>query len=185
MPRRQCLIHGSAANTDLQEKETNAHLQPAFTPCPSLHTFLKSPARKNLLPGKCIVDSTWFVPPPSREKIWREELSLGLVQNESKAHRLISICTKPRKSFSRQTLSLDKPSGIDNTACCKKVETLVSSRADLFNLRKQVPARPAAALWRADSPGAGGTGRSTCRGVSTRRTRLARGKRGNRGPTQT
>ena len=132
-----------------------------------------------------IVDSTWFVPPPCREKIWREDLSLGLVQNESKAHRLISICTKPRKSFSRQTLSLDKPSGIDNTACCKKVETLVSSRADLFNLRKQVPARPAAALWCADSPGAGGTGRSTCRGVSTRRTRLARGKRGNRGPTQT
>ena len=30
------------------------------------------------------------------------KLFLGLVQNESKAHRLISICTKPRKSFSRQ-----------------------------------------------------------------------------------
>ena len=55
-----------------------------------------------------------FVPPPSREKIWREKLFLGLVQNESKAHRLISICTKHRKSFSRQILSLDKPSGIDN-----------------------------------------------------------------------
>ena len=37
------------------------------------------------------------------------------------------------------------------------------SRADLFNLRKQVPARPAAALWRAASPGAGGTGRSAAR----------------------
>ena len=61
-----------------------------------------------------IVDSTWFVPPPSREKIWREELCLGLVQNESKSHRLMSICTKPRKGFSRQILSLDKPSGIDN-----------------------------------------------------------------------
>ena len=50
----------------------------------------------------------------SREKIWREKLFLGLVQIESKVHRLISICTKPRKSFSRQILSLDKPSGIDN-----------------------------------------------------------------------
>ena len=30
-------------------------------------------------------------PPPSRENILREELCLGLVQNESKAHRLISI----------------------------------------------------------------------------------------------
>ena len=62
-----------------------------------------------------IVDSTWFVPPPSREKIWREKLFLGLVQNESKAHRLISICTKPRKSFYHQFFALDKPSGIDNT----------------------------------------------------------------------
>ena len=51
----------------------------------------------------------------SREKILREKLFLGLVQIESKVHRLISICTKPRKSFSRQILSLDKPSGIDNT----------------------------------------------------------------------
>ena len=32
------------------------------------------------------------------------KLFLGLVQNESKAHRLISICTKPRKSFSRQII---------------------------------------------------------------------------------
>jgi hypothetical protein len=53
-------------------------------------------------------------PPPSREKIWREKLFLGLVQNESKAHRLISICTKPRKSFYHQFFALDKPSGIDN-----------------------------------------------------------------------
>ena len=50
----------------------------------------------------------------SRDKIWREKLFLGLVQNESKAHRLISICTKPRKSFSHQFFALDKPSGIDN-----------------------------------------------------------------------
>ena len=49
------------------------------------------------------------------------------------------------------------------TAGCKKVETLVSSRADLSKPRKQVPARPAAALWRAASPGAGGTGRSAAR----------------------
>ena len=59
-------------------------------------------------------------PPPSREKNWREELCLGLVQNESKAHRLISIRTKPRKSFSRQILSLDKPSGIQYSKCSKK-----------------------------------------------------------------
>ncbi|MGB1603040.1 MAG: hypothetical protein ACPIOQ_60475, partial [Promethearchaeia archaeon] len=45
----------------------------------------------------------------------------------------------------------------------KKVETLVSSRADLSKPRKQVVARPAAALWRAASPGAGGTGRSAAR----------------------
>ena len=58
-----------------------------------------------------------------------------------------------------------RPGGIfpKTTAYCKKVETRVSSRADLFNLRKQVPARPAAALWRAASPGAGGTGRSAAR----------------------
>ena len=45
----------------------------------------------------------------SRDKIWREKLFLGLVQNESKVHRLISICTKPRKSFSRQIIFRDKP----------------------------------------------------------------------------
>jgi hypothetical protein len=49
------------------------------------------------------------------------------------------------------------------TAYCKKVETSVSSRADLSKPRKQVVARPAAALWRAASPGAGGTGRSAAR----------------------
>ena len=65
-----------------------------------------------VLIASCIVDSTWFVPPPSREKIWREKLFLRLVQNESKANRLISICTKPRKKFSRQILSLDKPSAL-------------------------------------------------------------------------
>ena len=43
------------------------------------------------------------IPPGlSREIFWRETLFLCLVQNESKPHRLISICTKPRKSFSRQ-----------------------------------------------------------------------------------
>ena len=53
--------------------------------------------------------------------------------------------------------------GVCITAYCKKVETLVSSRADLSKPRKQVVARPAAALWRAASPGAGGTGRSAAR----------------------
>ena len=51
----------------------------------------------------------------SRDKIWREKLFLGLVQNEINLFALLSICTKPRKSFSLQILSLDKPSGIDNT----------------------------------------------------------------------
>ena len=36
----------------------------------------------------------------SRDKIWQEKLFLGLVQIESKVHRLISICTnKPRICF--------------------------------------------------------------------------------------
>ena len=55
----------------------------------------------------------------SRDKIWREKLFLGLVQIEINLCTLLSICTKPRKSFSHQILSLDKPSGIDNTALQK------------------------------------------------------------------
>ena len=56
----------------------------------------------------------------SRENIWRETLFLCLVQIESKAHRLISICTKHRKSFCRQNFSRDKPSGIDNSPRTQK-----------------------------------------------------------------
>ena len=51
----------------------------------------------------------------SRDKIWREKLFLGLVQIEINLCTLLSICTKPRKSFSRQIFSRDKPSGIDNS----------------------------------------------------------------------
>ena len=51
----------------------------------------------------------------SRDKIWREKIFLGLVQLEIDLLALLSFCTKPRKNFSRQILSLDKPSGIDNT----------------------------------------------------------------------
>ena len=51
----------------------------------------------------------------SRDKVWREKLFLGLVQIEINLCALLSFCTKPRKIFSRQILSLDKPSGIDNT----------------------------------------------------------------------
>ena len=80
-------------------------------PFPSPRSFSKR-LHEKFAANVSIVDSTWFVPPPSREKIWREELCLGLVQNESKANRLISICTKPRKNFSRQILSLDKPSAL-------------------------------------------------------------------------
>ena len=58
--------------------------------CPRKTTWHRRTLKSTLHP---IVDSTWFVPPPSREKIWREKLFLGLVQNESKAIRLISICT--------------------------------------------------------------------------------------------
>ena len=72
----------------------------------------------------------------SREKIWREKLFLGLVQIESKVHRLISICTKPRKSFSRQILSLDKPSGIDNTGS----KEICSPFLEILQGQPQVPA---------------------------------------------
>ena len=51
----------------------------------------------------------------SRDKIWREKLFLGLVQIEINLLTLLSICTKPTKSFSRPIFSRDKPSGIDNT----------------------------------------------------------------------
>ena len=43
----------------------------------------------------------------SRDKIWREKLFLGLVQIEINLCTLLSICTKPRKSFSHQILSLN------------------------------------------------------------------------------
>ena len=66
--------------------------------------------------GPSIVDSTWFV---SGKNLARETFS-GLVQNESKAFRLISICTKHRKSFSRQILSRDKPSGIADRIQCSE-----------------------------------------------------------------
>ena len=38
----------------------------------------------------------------SGDKIWREKLFLGLVQIEINLCTLLSICTKHRKSFSRQ-----------------------------------------------------------------------------------
>ena len=43
----------------------------------------------------------------SRDKIWREKLFLGLVQIEINLCALLSFCTKPRKSFSRQIFSLE------------------------------------------------------------------------------
>ena len=51
----------------------------------------------------------------SRDKIWQEKHFLCLVQIEINLCTLLSICTKHRKSFSRQIFSRDKPSGIDNT----------------------------------------------------------------------
>ena len=41
----------------------------------------------------------------SRAKNWREKLFLGLVQIEINLCALLSFCTKPRKSFSRQIFS--------------------------------------------------------------------------------
>ena len=41
----------------------------------------------------------------SWDKIWREKLSLCLVQIEIHLFALLSFCTKPRKSFSRQIFS--------------------------------------------------------------------------------
>ena len=43
----------------------------------------------------------------SRAKNWREKLFLGLVQIEINLSALLSFCTKPRKSFSRQIFSRD------------------------------------------------------------------------------
>ena len=43
----------------------------------------------------------------SWDKIWREKLSLCLVQIEIHLFALLSFCTKPRKSFSRQIFSRD------------------------------------------------------------------------------
>ena len=68
-----------------------------------------------------------------------------------------------RTSFVQKLGHWTGPASAQSTAYCKKVETSVSSRADLSKPRKQVVARPAAALWRAASPGAGGTGRSAAR----------------------
>lgn len=45
--------------------------------------------------------------------------------NESKTHGLISICTKPRKSFSCKTLCMDKSSGIDNIKMKNEIFELV------------------------------------------------------------
>ena len=59
----------------------------------------------------------------SRDKIWREKLFLGLVQIEINLCTLLSICTKPRKSFSRQIFSRDKRRGIDNITKTKKAES--------------------------------------------------------------
>ena len=41
----------------------------------------------------------------SRDKIWREKLFLGLVQIEINLCALLSFCTKPRQSSSRQIFS--------------------------------------------------------------------------------
>ena len=55
----------------------------------------------------------------SGDKIWREKPFLGLAQIEINLCALLSFCTKPRQSSSRQIFSRerggDKPSGIDNT----------------------------------------------------------------------
>ena len=56
--------------------------------------------------------------------IWREELFLGLVQIEINLIALLSFCTKPRQSSSRQIFSREgggsKPSGIDNSPRTQK-----------------------------------------------------------------
>jgi hypothetical protein len=51
--------------------------------------------------------------PQKYNKLYKR-LLLFLQSRHVPPHRLISICTKPRKSFSRQFFALDKPSGIDN-----------------------------------------------------------------------
>ena len=74
-----------------------------------------------------------------------------------------SVLSRPSESPHGTVKSQGRRNQRPYTAYCKKVETWVSSRADLSKPRKQVVARPAAALWRAASPGAGGTGRSAAR----------------------